>query len=193
MQTIKPVIPIISNPIGIERVVEDIRELFTALQWLDFSLPLAKIVLKRDKKQPSIYIGESDYDFLGINDNHKAFCFFYEEDPAKYLNFQDNPFQKQMLNCVFFCNLALINNEPEFQRDYQKYLIYDVCSVLNGIKTIDKVSVYSNNLDRILESFDKSLFNENWFLFPNTVFRISFEATFYENCFPSFVPNFTQC
>ena len=190
---IQPYIP--TNPVGIDKAIEALRERLSSLSWLE--LPLGRGFLfgnetrvfkeKRSNKQ------DNDYYVFKPNDKYKAQCCFVVGDNRVFNDARSSLGRTTYrLELLVTYNMARIDNTNNY--DNQEQLIIDVVRLLSqhpvimSATGIESVTTGTSALQGYYESEDNKLL-----AYPLGAFRVSFPVTIALGEFCGFTPTINNC
>ena len=176
-------ITLLSNPVGIDYVIQNIQLALSSIPWLQKSF--GKSLRYTEEREgsdyliPKTYYKNKEYTPLDPDDTVKAFSFLYEDDPSSVTGIGKTRINTT-LNLVVFANLKLIDTKDEL---FIEELINDVYSVLLDRKNM---KVY-NSIDNVNNIFkwlpnayaDFSISTEKKWIKENYAsFRISIDVVY---------------
>lgn len=197
MATNKIYVPIIKNPVLIDRVIGNIQQgLADNVGWLDAAFGraqrIAKIIQGKKYFTPNVYAGgtpwrgDNDYIDVSPDANIGSFCFFVLDDPQQ-MDWQ--PKIQGEIKCpfsiVFWLDLRKVYPGDPTNRNVEA-LKAEVLQVLNGgfwLKdgriTINRIYEYAENVYR---GFTLDEIDNQFLIHPYAGFRLSGELTVDEPC-----------
>jgi hypothetical protein len=188
-----PFTPLITNPVNIDRPIQELQQAFAALGWLEKSFGRAyesrviDPVSKKVKTYPQVWQGVN-LDLLNVlpNDNLNSQSFFKVEEPIECVTFQKDQ-RSQMrarISAIFWFNLQRI--DPAIDYSFAELL---KGSVQRAITTI----MFSSNSEikilrvwetakKVFEGYTLDEARDQELIYPFGGFRFECELTYIEDC-----------
>ncbi len=197
---------IVSNPFGIDMVVNGLQEKFKEFDWLEKSFGRAVYMSHNNTKDkddqfrserkyiyPGIFVKEG-YDFANLLevDNYKSYCFFIAHDNEKSEDYKErirNKFTRE-ISCIFWMNLNEVDcdRDEDFIEEIKRDIIKQSGNArypesLNGgcVMGVELKSVYDEP-DNIFEGFSFDTTNTQFLYYPYRGLRFDFKCYYYEGC-----------
>lgn len=174
----------ISNPIGIDKVIEDICIKLGDLSWHQNIFRRAWKIYEPSGKKEAVkaktYLKNSNYYDVLVNDNFASMSFVTIDSPEEYLdNIESdgwNNERKRDISIVFWVRL---NKLSSFNYDYvyTEVLKRDVEKVLKQMDNLQIKKYYDEDYKQIFKGFDITQKDLQLMAYPNVGFR--FECTAY--------------
>jgi len=160
---VNPLIPLLSNPIGLDKAIQDIQIALSDISWLEkifgraFEFNAINTLGKRIKK-PMVYIGNGEYYSVLPNDTFKSMCFFLtrgHEESEGYLTGNTLIYKVRGISIIFWVNLKLI--DPTNDYIFTEKLKTDVEKVLIHLPQVQDLENYNDqDADQIFASSGKA-------------------------------------
>lgn len=188
-----PLVPLIVNPVNIDRPIQEIQQALAALGWLQKSFGRSFESRKRVQDTgkiivyPQVWQG-AGLDLLNVmpNDNLQAQSFFKVEDPIECINFRKDQYSQMRarISVIFWFNLERIAPGAN----------YVIIELLKGSaqRAITEVTLSERCDIKILRVWEKvrDVFNgytldevkDQELIFPFGGFRFECELTYIEDC-----------
>ncbi len=193
-----PDIPILQDPINLDKEVQNIQIELGSISWLHKSFGRAKINTKTDlngKKEtvPLVYNGGKEYYPCNPNDAFYSYAFCLKEGPRKYLDYQSLSTQL-LCECnaswIFWANLERCakviesNGGVIVDKDslFTEHLIKDTLAVFSNIPELKILSVIDENPEQVFSGIKISNTHRDLLLYPYQSWRIKMKITYFEDC-----------
>lgn len=192
MKEITTKIPYKSNPVLLDKVLQDIQKVLSEkLPWLNYAFGRAYKLVEHQTEgskfiYPAAYIGNGEYLSLAPNDNLGNFSWFDIYDPQKITQVvQSLPQYTFSGALVFWYSLSSIYEENTFMNTEE--IKEEVLSVLTSpglIKTIGKLSITEicERHENIYKGYSLENTDNQFFMYPYAGLRIEFTLTTRELC-----------
>jgi hypothetical protein len=187
---INPNAPLITNPVGLDAVVQSIQiELMQRLGWLDICFGAAETAGKkvngRDVVYPQVWQGK-DKDLLNVlaNDTLNSYAFFVVQDPESIEDYEQNisNFYSAETDLIFWFDLESLNVADLYEHNYRENLATEIQSVLSNITLPYNASLEINQIYRkpqeIFTGFDIEWIDNHRLQYPNVGLRINLNLTY---------------
>lgn len=182
-----PLVPIITNPINLDREIQEIQLAIALIPWIDKSFGRARIGQRNDLQKPylypEVYKGNGEYYNCLINDNLKASSFIRVgrgrvKDPINGFD-SHSRVMTYTLNLIVWYDLKKIDPTKGYRFDEE--LKKDVMEVLRTLSSLKLLSIYDAP-DEVFDGY--SLDHTEWqtFKHPFGGFRFECELEFIEEC-----------
>lgn len=183
-----PIVPIIDNPHGLDKVIVKLQTALQSETWLTHIYGLVRFgrVKKNDKTQnvPMIYVGSKDYNILNLNDTAVSISYFQLKDDQRAVAQQGNfTLFEYDLSLVVLCNLELIDNTGTLEYHYElSVLVEKLKDLLLRSENITLKSTTTQEIENVFNRWSKDAIPETWWLYPYTAFRINFSVVLPFDC-----------
>lgn len=182
-----PTIPLITNPTGLDKVIQDIQEAFAnGLPWLHKSFGRAWLHQEVDSsgktvKYPKCYDGSGEYTNVLPNDNFESMCFIAargQEKPEEFNNLAKGNHKTRDLSIYFWGNLTTIDENKTYiftevlKKDIEKILVNYVASIN---------AYYDEKAETIFQDYTLSDVNTQYLMHPYFALRFDITVKYFEN------------
>lgn len=186
-----PNIEAITDPIELDKSIEEIRAALSAIPWLTKAFGRSYLSYKKVGNRveffPQVYQGDGE-DLLNVmcNDNLNAYCFFKVNDPGTYVEFNKHTYSRICYNVsiifwIDFSKLGLTYNHPEnelVKRDVNRVLN---SLVLSNHNSFDLELVYEDPKN-VWSDYTLDLIKDNFRAYPYHSIRFQGKLCYLENC-----------
>lgn len=180
-----PTVPLISNPINLDKEIQSIQSTLSLLPWLDKSFGRARTG-KDDKGKtfPEVYKGNGDYHNVLINDHLKSQSFMRVRGDVSNRSY---PVAKDRfsaavsvpLDIIFWYDLKKIDPGKNYRFDEE--LKKDVVDLLKGMPQVKILKIYEAYED-VFQGYSMEFMQPNMFRYPFGGFRFECELGYTEGC-----------
>lgn len=187
-----PTILAITNPIGLDRVIEDLRNDLSTIPWLEKCFGRAWTFSEKDEtdetrkaklKVPKCYTSEGEYLNVLPNDNLIAQSFIACESEERWMAYvntgPDNP-KERNLNIIFWVNLKQIDPNKEYI--FTEELKKDVEKVIRPnpyVKSIN--SFFDEKPEDVFAGYDINK-DSQYLMYPYAGMRFNITVGYFEEC-----------
>ena len=188
MSSINPTIPVISNPIGIDKPIQEIQIALSAgLPWLKKSFGRAWMYSERDpsgkvQKYPKCYCGGNDYLNVLPNDQLISQSFFSVRSPEKVENFNregGGNHKTREVSIIFWGNLKKIDGSKSYI--YTEELKKQVEMILIQHENIQSINAYyDEKADDIFAPFTLNDVEGQYLVYPLTGFKFDVTIKYFD-------------
>jgi hypothetical protein len=181
-----PTVPLISNPINLDKEIQYIQETLALLPWLHKSFGRARTG-KDDKGKtfPEVYKGHGDYHNVLINDHLKSQSFMRVKGDTTGRTYptDKNVRTTQQVQCpldiIFWYDLKKIDPGKNYRFDEE--LKKDVTDLLKGLPAVKILKIYEAYED-VFQGYSLEFMNPNMFRYPFGGFRFECQLDYTEGC-----------
>lgn len=196
-----PIVTTITNPVGIDRVIQSIQLAYTTnLTWLESSFGrafvmqnktesarLESVLSRSDTKFPVVWQGDN-IDRLNVlaNDNLDSYSFFFKdgsETAIEWEQFNQNKWECEISN-IFWLDLKRVDSSKTYL--YSEELLEDIKRVIRNTVFSDGDSVeilsITEEPSEIFQEFTLDLSETQHLTYPKHGFRIKLKAIYTEGC-----------
>lgn len=178
-------LPLLTAPLGVDKVIQDLQIQLSDISWLEYSFGRAFIgrdnqQAGRDSNYPMVYSGEAQYYDASPNDNIISQSFFVIDGDYNFNNYlinEQNLFTVPV-SLVIWGDLSKISNVDEH---YGQVLLQQVLKVINENNEFLVQSITDNEED-VFKEFTVRLDQSSLFYYPYFCYRIKMEAQVSEEC-----------
>ena len=190
-----PLVPMIDNPVNIDRPIQEMQVALAELGWLEKSFGRAYNSYKtvtgplgaRTETYPEVWQGK-DKDLLNVlpNDNLKSQSFFRVHEPQEVIDYVMDGYSmmRATVSIIFWFNLKEI--DPSIDYRYIELLKGQVQRVLTTMlfspDSSIKIMRIWDTADRVFETYDVSKVRDQELVHPCGGFRFECELTYREDC-----------
>jgi hypothetical protein len=190
-----PLVPLIEEPVNIDRPIQEMQQALAGLGWLEKSFGRAYESYKTmtgplgttTKVYPEVWQGVGK-DLLEVlpNDNLKSQSFFRLHEPQEVIDYVMDGYSmmRATVSIIFWFNLKEI--DPTIDYRYIELLKGQVQRVLTTMlfspDSSLKVSRIFDTADRVFETYDLSNVRDQELVHPFGGFRFEVELTYREDC-----------
>lgn len=187
-----PLVPIITNPVNIDRPIQALQQSLATLPWLAKSFGRSFESFRKDSANkvwtyPEVWQG-AGIDLLNAmpNDNLNSQSFFKVEDPIEVIDYEPNRYSKMKarVSIIFWFNLKLI--DPDLDYRYVELLKGQAQRVITeSAQTHDSSFAITRIWETAVEVFrgyTMDLFTDQALVHPFGGFRFETALTFNEDC-----------
>jgi len=181
-------VPLIENPTGIDRVVQDLQESVANISWIEYSFGKSftrKKMLEdgRVSRLPYVYDEKREYLKVTPDDTVTAFSFVEVDTQETYTNYSTfNPSWniEQDMSLVVFANLQKIDDEDYIFTERLKEEVLDVVRRLGWVLNINSTT---KGLEDTWTNYTYTEFKEKYFNENFSTFKVNLTAKFSRDCF----------
>jgi hypothetical protein len=203
-----PDIALLTDPKGLDRIVQTLQVSLSGLPWLEKSFGRAYTQMRKTEEQvgmrsndniyfPAVYQGVSgdhvkDFEDLLVNDNLASYCFFRcdeDDDSFEYSHLLENEFESQF-SIIFWFDLDMINQSSLDKRLYpfNNELKADIIEAIENtiFETVgDRVTIESitGNPREIFREYTIDIVEQQNLVYPSGGFRFNCRAQWLQECF----------
>lgn len=178
-------LPLLTAPLGVDKVIQDLQIQLSSLSWLDYSFGRAFIGKDnqqggRDYNYPMLYSGNANYYDASPNDNIISQSFFVIDGDYSFNNYlinEQNLFTVPV-SLIVWGNLKKIS---EVDEHFGQVLLQQVLKVVNENNEFLVLSITDNEED-VFREFSVRLEQTSLFYYPYFCYRIKMEAQVSEEC-----------
>ena len=178
-------LPLLTAPLGVDKVIQDLQIQLSELSWLDYSFGRAFIGKDnqqggRDYTYPMLYSGNANYYDASPNDNIISQSFFVIDGDYSFNNYlinEQNLFTVPV-SLIVWGNLKKIS---EVDEHFGQVLLQQVLKVVNENNEFLVLSITDNEED-VFREFSVRLEQTSLFYYPYFCYRIKMEAQVSEEC-----------
>jgi hypothetical protein len=195
-----PVIPLIDNPVNIDRPIQEIQQALGAMGWLEKAFGRSWLAVKTshgifsDKKlyYPHVWQGVDDngkpLDLLEVlpNDNIKSQCFFKVNDPTTLVEYvpDGDSMLRNNVDIIFWFNLRRIDRSIDYP--YVELLKGQVLKVLSTMlfspdSSLSVLRIWEG-AQNVFRGYNINDLKDQELIYPWGGFRFETEITFREDC-----------
>lgn len=190
-----PLIPLIDNPVNIDRPIQEIQVELGALGWLEKSFGRSWLAVKSsqgifgDKKlyYPHVWQGlEKDLLEVMPNDNIVSQSFFKVNDPVRVLEYSETSDSMMQANVdlIFWFNLKRI--DPSIDYPYVELLKGQVLRAFKNVafspdSSLNVVAIHETAAN-VWRGYNINDLKDQDLIYPWGGFRFELELTFREDC-----------
>jgi hypothetical protein len=192
-----PLTPLIADPKGIDKPIQDIQQALAALGWLEKSFGRTwQAYEKIDGKEviyPETWQGEK-MDLLNVmpNDNLKAQSFITINEPSEILNFRPGQYSRfrTMINVIVWFNLDQIFETVDYRHTelLKSTMMTALSTMLFDGNGAIKVSRIWEQAENVFKGFTIDRVKRQELVHPYGGFRFECELTYLEDCPPAALP-----
>lgn len=179
-----PNVPLIENPINLDREIQSIQLTLALLPWLDKSFGRARTGKDDNKSFPEVYKGGGEYHNCLPNDHLKSQSFIrVRNDSGRPLNYEATEGYTNKytypLDIIFWFNLQRIDPGKRYRFDEE--LKKEVTDVLKELTQLKLTRIYEAPED-VFQGYSFDFVNPNIFRYPYGGFRFECDLFFTEDC-----------
>ena len=175
-----PTIPLITNPVNLDRHIQAIQQKIAALPWIGKSFGRAYVAPSTNGLIPEMYIGGGEYYPLTPNDHLKSFAFFLPEGTRTYHEYTNTGgFHDANLNLICYGNLFKI--DPVKQYYFAEELLVDALEIIRDYPGTTVIGSF-DSLGDVYKGFYTKDIEIKLLKHPHFGFRILFNIKFLEDC-----------
>jgi len=180
--------PIISNPVGIDFVIQEIQNGLSTISWLEYSF--GKAYEKKEVRDnvvydlPKVWIGNNEFQSVEPNDTVKSFSFienFETEFISDWETRRYDHISTTSLSIVVFANLERIDNTRDYI--FTEELKEDVLNVLRNVQYISSVDTINKGLDQAYSRWSIETIKPVYYADKYSAFRIDVTAIINSACY----------
>lgn len=189
-ETLKnPSVVLTPNAVGIDAAIQKIQIKLGQLTWLEKSFARAwtmpRNVAEKDRVEPVVYQGGSEYYPVLPNDALKSYSFFTAPGPRAMENYQRNVsfgtyFFKDPVSIIFWLNLQQIDATKDYI--FKEELIKEVLNVLNRHASVEVQRVWDDKVDDIYRGFTLFQTHRDLLMYPFSAFKIDLLLSYQFDC-----------
>jgi hypothetical protein len=191
-----PLVPLLENPVNLERPIQALQVALAELSWLEKSFGRAWTAvkssegflgMKRVLAYPQVWQGPGK-DLLEVlpNDNVKSQSFFKVEDPIETLEYVMDGFSimKAPVSLVVWFNLQRIDSTVTY--NFTEQLKADVqrkitTALLAETGSVEILKIWEGAAN-VFKGYDISLLKDQELVYPFGGFRFELAITYQEDC-----------
>lgn len=205
-----PDIALLTDPTGLERVIQTLQSSLADLPWLEKSFGRAYTQMRKQSESvgirtndnvfyPAVYQGVDsnnrvkDFEDLLVNDNLDSYCFFRaddEDESFEYSGHLENEFESEF-SIIFWFDLDRINQRLGGTPRLYPFNGELKADILEQIETTvfttvgDRVTVLNVESDprRIFRDYTIDIVEQQNLVYPSGGFRINCRAQWLQECF----------
>jgi hypothetical protein len=196
-----PTVPLITNPVNIDRPIQEIQIALSSLGWLDKVFGRAWLAYKSShgkrgappaKQYPHVWQGlnedGSNKDLLEVlpNDNLKSQCFFKVEDPINLVEFVPNGDSvfRAVTSIIFWFDLKKI--DPTIDYPFVELLKGQVMRKLSNMtfapsSNLNVLRIWEGAAN-VFRGYDISELKDQELVYPRGGFRFECDLFYREDC-----------
>lgn len=187
MSYANPTIPAISNPIGLDAVIQSLQEDIYGLAWVEKSFGRAWTFNQsrdggRIVSEPKAYAGEGEYHSVLPNDHLTAQSFIAvksEETWTEFSRFTDNNLERKLSIILWFNLKELDENKDYIHTEELKKEVQQVLKANQWVKSID--AYVDERAEAVFEGYQLAE-NSEYLMYPYSGFRFDITVNYYEDC-----------
>jgi hypothetical protein len=187
-----PNIPLLSNPVGVDREIQALQEeLGIGLSWLEYVygrafLGVAKEVRQPNYLYPAVYKGNKNYYDASPNDNLRSQAFFYLDGMARPTTHDVGEYLKftQPVSLIVWGRLDKVNTflgDPFSDEHFGSYLLQTILNTIRKNRSFKIKSIVDNGRE-VFAEFGIRNRNPSLFYHPYFCYRINMDVAFEEEC-----------
>jgi len=188
MSYINPNVPQITNPVGVDKIIQDIQlQLSAGLTWLEKSFGRAWLFQEKDtsgkvSKMPKCYVGKGEYVNVLPNDNFKSMSFIFCKDKEKNEGFNASRLgshKKRDLSIIIWGNLKKIDSTKTYI--FTEELKKEVEKILIGLDYICSMNSYvDEKAESVFEGFTINDVDTQYLMHPYFACRFDFTVGYFD-------------
>lgn len=183
-----PNTPLISNPVGLDKAIQEIQVVVATLPWLEKSFGRARIQPRKGidgkiVREPMVYQGSKEYYPVLPNDALKSYSFFKAKGVREFEDVGDYNFtiyEKTIVELTFWVNLEAIDNTKNYY--FTDDLIEEVKALLMVQPGAIIVSVVDEDAREIFKGYTLKEEQRDLLMYPYGAFKIELELRYEMSC-----------
>lgn len=175
----------ITNPVGIEKAIQNVQTALEALTWLQKSFGRASLFYETRAsklvKVPKVQLSETEYDEVMYNDNLTAHSFFYVDGYQNLEEYTSNQlayYYETKASLFVFANLELITPNKRVHELQQE--TFDILTKQREVKAVTRI--IDTNSDIIFKEFTIDPTQRELLMWPRAALRFELTLSYQQNC-----------